>query len=183
MSIMDYGRKEVKKPDDIDVKIESLLIFSFIFDMNMESTRPATSGNEWYYIPVMVRYYVMLFFIVILFSGCNLFDPDEPLNYNDRVIIKYFPIGKDTIEWYHYSLITGFSPGFIELKNQYGRKIICKSSYISDIQLQSDTLLLRTLKNHFFVLDTGKVEGLTIIVDTTAKSVYLKEYIITDQRD
>lgn len=120
----------------------------------------------------MVKYRVILAFIVILFSGCNLFDPDEPLNYSDRVIIKILPMGKDTVEWYHYSLISGFSPGIVELKSPSGRKLICKSSYMCDVLLQGDTLLLKTDENDFNILDTGNVEGLRIMIDTNAHVIY-----------
>jgi hypothetical protein len=70
-------------------------------------------------------------------------------NYYQRIVKKSLPLpGQNaTIDWYYYSLISGFSPGNIELKMKNSHELICESGYISDIKLKHDTLIITLWEN------------------------------------
>jgi hypothetical protein len=112
--------------------------------------------------------YLVLF--ALFFSiGCQPFlDPNEKPDYDKRIIIKTIQLNRDTmIELYHYSLITGYSPCFVDYKTKKSHKLICKSSYVSDVNLIADTLKIVFWENRNFGLDTADMHGLKIVLDTT----------------
>lgn len=93
---------------------------------------------------------------------------DHALMLKGRIVIKNISLdAKSEVEIYHYSLITGFSPCFIDLKTDKTHKLICESSYISDMRVAGDTLIISLWKNHYHKLDTVGMNGLKIVIDTS----------------
>ncbi len=105
----------------------------------------------------------------VLLNGCtNFLDPDEKPDYSKRIIIKKVEYNsKISIEWYHYSLITGFSPGHIDIVSENTNEPICESSYISDFRLSNDTLTVVLWKNHTNTIKFENKADIVIRVDTT----------------
>lgn len=108
-----------------------------------------------------------IFLIAILCTsivGClDFMGSDERLDYSKRIIIKRLVINSGNhIEWYHYSLVSGFSPGFIDKVTSGVKQNICKSHYVSDINFKNDTLIVQLwkgdslgiIKNNDFVIKT-----------------------------
>ncbi|UPK67451.1 hypothetical protein [Chitinophaga filiformis] len=114
------------------------------------------------------NFYFSCFFVILL-TSCNFFiDADQKPDYNKRIVIKNISLdAKSEVEIYHYSLITGFSPCFIDLKTDKTHKLICESSYISDMRVAGDTLIISLWKNHYHKLDTVGMNGLKIVIDTS----------------
>jgi hypothetical protein len=110
------------------------------------------------------------FLMIVLLSGCSFLDPDEELDYNKRIIIKSIDMGNSKkVEWYHYSLITSYSPGFIEINVDQKRELIMESSYISDISMSGDTLEITTWGTMHHGLDTINDHNIYFKFDTTGR--------------
>lgn len=97
--------------------------------------------------------------------GCNPMIMEEP-DYEDRLVIKKesFSKGK-TIELYHYSLLTGYSPKFIELNDGKEHFTICESSYVTDISLKNDTLLISLSRKDDLKLHHDEIKDLVVLVN------------------
>jgi len=80
---------------------------------------------------------------------------------------------KATIELYRYSLISGYSPGKIELKKSNSHELICESVYISDFRLQHDSLIITLWENvhkspnMFLQFNSRLSYHLNIFIDST----------------
>ena len=124
----------------------------------------------------MKKYFFPLSLLIsIFFFTCKFLDPNEKLDYNKRIILKKIPFNDSTIiEWFHYSLITSYSPGFIEFKStDSSRELICESSYICDAYLGNNSLNILVEKNHFHEIKYENKYKIEIKIDTTCKGKYL----------
>ncbi|MBO9203523.1 MULTISPECIES: hypothetical protein [Niastella] len=111
--------------------------------------------------------------LVLLLAACNPFDPNEEPDYNKRIIVKSISLTKDkVVEWYHFSLITGYSPDFIEVKSGGQHRLLGKTHNLSDIQSRGDTLLILVQKNDFLYLDTAGFPDLKVSLEN-GRSPYL----------
>jgi hypothetical protein len=107
---------------------------------------------------------------IVANMGCFHFvDPDEEYDYDKRIIIKTIKTNGGKVDWYHYSLFTSYSPGFIEFTDSSNKKyLISKSTYISDLEVKSDTLTVVVWKRDFFSLDTTNLHFF-VKIDTTGR--------------
>ena len=105
----------------------------------------------------------------LFLSGCFEFlDSNEKQDRSKRIIIKELKYDEQfTIEWYHYSLISNYSPGVVDVVNDSAHQTICESSYLSDIELSKDTLKIILWKNDVDLLLNKNLAGLKIKLDTT----------------
>ena len=114
---------------------------------------------------------IITLLIGLCFSGClNFLNPNDKPDYKNRIVIKSVNFSPWKVEWYHYSLLTSYSPGIIEIKKDSPEgNIVCKSSYISDINYRNDSLIIS-----FWANDTVTIRKFTwfatpIGTDTTGK--------------
>jgi len=110
---------------------------------------------------------------IVANMGCYFFvDPKEEYDYDKRIILKTIKTNRGKVDWYHYSLFTSYSPGFIEFTDSSNKKyLIGKSTYISDFEINSDTLTVVVWKHNFFSLDTSNLY-LFVKIDTTGRQKY-----------
>lgn len=96
-------------------------------------------------------------------------EPGEELDYDKRIIVKKVQNGKGIgADWYHFSLVTSYSRGTIELNDNTNFEKICESSYLSDIEFigNGDTLKLVFWKNKFDLIKESNKFGIHLVIDT-----------------
>ncbi len=104
--------------------------------------------------------YLAIFFFIFSVSGC--------IDYNKRIIVRTLRIDKEKyIEWYYYSLISGNSPDYIDVKLSNGEsKHIFIRHYICDIAIIKDTLFITAYKGIKPIFFEKSNVGLKVKVDS-----------------
>jgi hypothetical protein len=82
-----------------------------------------------------------------------------------RLIVKEISSKDYKIQWYVYSLISSFSPDYVEFQRNDKNTLLCKSSYVSNIDVKNDTIVIQLWKNDFTKFN--KLDGIVVVLDTT----------------
>ena len=114
-----------------------------------------------------------LFLVAYLMTlnGCNIFATNEAYEYDRRIVLKTIRLDDNTaLEMYHYSLITSYSPTFIDIRTNGGKhETVCSSTYISDINFASDSLTIQLWANDTPEVVKPRLYELEINFDTTGR--------------
>jgi len=93
-----------------------------------------------------------------------------------KFMIRSLPLRQGlSLNWYHYSDITNFSPDYVEIadRKENRTEVIFEASSICQIQVRSDSILILMVGNTILQRADDNDYHFKIIVDTTCRGAYL----------